>query len=152
MVSARPSKRSPALPRALAILGALSALLSVAACYDEGASFYDGRPALTQLAQQSLLGLSKKKVLACLGPPTKRAAVGADQIWTYAQGQRWTQGPVWAAGLNIAWSPAWPGGPCSVGLVIVDGAVAQMTDAMPDGGQLSVGQQCVLTAAACARP
>jgi hypothetical protein len=144
-VGPRRSVRRTALRRAVTIICALSPLLAAAACYDEG-------PALTQLAQQSLLGLPKKKVLACLGPPTKRAAVGSDQKWTYAQGQRWTRGPVWAVGLNIAWSPYAPGGPCSVILAMVDGAVAQVTNAMPDGGQLPVGQQCVLAAPNCARP
>jgi hypothetical protein len=144
------------LKRALAIF-ALPALFAVAACNDKAPfydqpPFYDQGPELTQLRQQSLLGLSRKKVLACLGSPTRRTTVGSDQIWTYAQGVRWTQGPVWAVGLNIAWSPNWPGGPCNVNLVIADGAVAAVTDALPDGGRLPVGQQCVLTNPNCQRP
>ena len=55
-----------------------------------------------QVAQQSMIGLSKRDILACLGPPaeTARQAGQATEIWTYAGGRMRGYGPQWAIGLN----------------------------------------------------
>ena len=37
-------------------------------------------------AQNSMIGLSKEQILACMGPPANQAAVGATEVWSYNSG------------------------------------------------------------------
>ncbi len=130
--------------RALAISGTLALFLALAGC--------DAwRPEVDQIAQQSMIGLSKKKILACMGAPAKRAAIGSTEIWTYSSGYMWTEGPVWAIGLNLGAPPFGPGGPCNVKVVMTDSAVSQVTYSRPDGGELPIGQQCIFAVRNCVK-
>ncbi len=52
-----------------------------------------------QVAQQSMIGLPQRDILACLGRPAQRAPAGqATEIWTYTGGQMRGYGPQWAIG------------------------------------------------------
>ena len=45
------------------------------------------RPEVDQIAQQDMIGLSKKDILACMGEPAARRGLGeGTEIWTYAGG------------------------------------------------------------------
>ena len=47
-----------------------------------------------QIAQQRMIGLSKKDILACLSAPRWWAALGeGTEIWTYVDGQTRGYGP-----------------------------------------------------------
>jgi hypothetical protein len=37
-----------------------------------------------------MIGFSKERVLACMGPPTKQATVGATEVWSYESGDNFT--------------------------------------------------------------
>ncbi len=132
------------MKRAWAIARALPLCLALAGCEASG-------PEVDQIAQQSMIGLSKKKILACLGAPSKRVVIGSTEIWTYSSGYLWTEGPVWAIGLNLGAPPFGPGGPCNVSLVMTNAAVSQVTYSRPGGGYLPIGQQCIFAAESCVR-
>ena len=111
-------------------------------------------PESDQIAQHSMIGLSKKKILACMGRPARRDVVGSTQIWTYPTGQMRTNGAPWAVGLNLGAAPFGPSGSCDVKLVFTNSRVTQVTYAALGGGDrdLPLGQQCVFAVEACAPP
>jgi hypothetical protein len=132
------------MKRALAILRILPLFLALAGC--EGA-----RPEVDQIAQQSMIGLSKKMLLACMGAPAKRVTIGSTEIWTYPSGYLWTEGPAWAIGLNLGAPPFGPRGPCDVKVVMTNSRVSQVTYSAADGGDLPLGQQCIFAVEECVR-
>jgi len=137
--------RSMAMKRALAILSALPLALALAGCESSP-------PEVDQVAQQSMIGLAKKNILACMGAPAKRAAIGSTEIWTYSSGVMQTEGPAWAIGLNLGAPPFGPSGPCDVKVVMTNARVSQVTYARPDGGDLPPGQQCIFAVENCVPP
>jgi len=128
--------------RALAILRALPLFLALAGCEA-------GRPEVDQIAQQSMIGLSKKKILACMGAPAKRVTIGTTEIWTYPSGTLQTEGPQWAIGLNLGAPPFGPRGICNVKVVMTNAKVSQVAYSDADGGDLPLGQQCIFPVEAC---
>jgi hypothetical protein len=126
----------------VAVTGMLTLLLALTAC--------ERRPEIDQIAQQSMIGLSAKKILACIGDPFRRDVVGATQIWTYPVGHMETGGAVWAVGLNLGAPPLGPVGPCDVKIVFTKAKVTQVTYAAPGGGDLPLGQLCIFPVEACA--
>ena len=129
------------MKRALAILGTLPLLLALAGCEE--------RPEVDQIAQQSMIGLSKKKILACMGAPARRLTIGSTEVWTYSSGYLRTEGPAWAIGLNLGAPPFGPSGPCNVKLVMTNSRVSQVTYSAADGGGLPPGQQCIFAVENC---
>jgi hypothetical protein len=127
--------------RALAILGMLPLLLALAGCEE--------RPEVDQIAQQSMIGLSKKKILACMGAPAKRVTIGSTEVWTYSSGYLRTEGPAWAIGLNLGAPPFGPSGPCNVKVVMTNSRVSQVTYSAADGGGLPPGRQCIFAVENC---
>jgi hypothetical protein len=116
--------------------------LALAACAE--------RPDVDQIAQMDMIGLSKTDILACMGPPAQRHALGeGTEIWTYAVGYTTTDSPPWTAGLNFSLSakPA----PCDVRVVMTNAHVSQVGYGMPDGRALPSGRQCTFAVEACAR-
>jgi hypothetical protein len=130
------------MKRVLAIFAMLPLSLALAGCEAS-------RPGVDQTAQQSMIGLSKKKVLACLGTPPRRVRIGSTEVWTYPSGYLWTQGPPWAIGLNLGAPPLGPSGPCNVKLVMTNSAVSQVNYSVPGGGELPLGQQCIFSVENC---
>ena len=128
---------------ALAMVGVL-AVASLAGCADW--------PESDQIAQHSMIGLSKKKILACMGRPVRRDVVGSTQIWTYPTGEMRTNGAPWAVGLNLGAAPFGPSGSCDVKLVFTNARVTQVTYTARGGGDLPLGQQCVFAVEACVPP
>ncbi len=79
-----------------------------------------------------MIGLPKEQMLACMGAPTNKAAVGATEVWTY-------QSPN-----NLA-----TGRYCTVNVTISNGAVSGVNYLGPSGGPLSPNEQCAFAVAAC---
>ena len=127
--------------RSIAILcGPLSALLLGAAEVD-------------QVAQQAMIGLSKRAILACLGEPATRVRVGqGTQIWTYPNNWMRGYGPQWALGLNPNLRPFAPFAPCEVKLVMTNARVSRIDYGAADGGSLPIGQECPFAVERCVDP
>lgn len=123
-------------------MGMLPLLLALAGCEASGSE-------VDQIAQQSMIGLSKKKVLACMGAPAKRVTTGSTEIWTYSSGYLRTEGPTWAIGLNLSAPPFGPSGPCNVSVAMTNSRVSQVTYSVPSGGGLPLGQQCIFAVENC---
>ncbi len=132
------------MKRALTISGALPLLLALTGC---DAS----QPTVDQIAQQSMIGLSKKKIRVCMGAPAKRVVIGSTEIWTYSSGYLWTEGPAWAVGLNLGAPPFGPRGPCNVEVIMTNSRVSQVTYSAAGGGYLPLGQQCIFAVENCVK-
>ena len=128
--------------KSVATLG-LFAALALSGC--------EGEPLeVDQVAQQSMIGLPKRDILACLGPPAERAPAGqATEIWTYSGGQLRGYGPQWALLLNTNLPPFGGSGTCEVTLVMTDGRVSQVGYAGADGQALPLGQECLFPVERC---
>jgi hypothetical protein len=122
----------------------LLALLALTAC--------GPKPEVDQLAQHGMIGLSEKRILACLGEPAQRRRVGFEEVWTYPIGQMRTEGGLFALGLNKYSSPFPPSRQCVVRIVIDKYGVSQVHYAGPDGGELPLGQICEFPARTCIDP
>ena len=106
-----------------------------------------------QVAQQSMIGLSKRDILACMGRPAQRAPAGeGTEIWTYAGGRMRGYGPQWALLLNTDVAPFTAGGSCDVVLVMTNGRVSQAGYTAVDGAGLPLGQECLFPVEACVKP
>jgi outer membrane protein assembly factor BamE (lipoprotein component of BamABCDE complex) len=46
------------------------------------------RDALAAKAKRQMVGMSKEEVLACMGPPKKKAAEGTTEVWSYQVSDR----------------------------------------------------------------
>jgi hypothetical protein len=105
-----------------------------------------------QVAQQSMIGLSKRDILACFGEPAGRAKAGqATEIWTYVGGRMRGYGPQWAIGLNTNLVPFAPPGSCDVVLVMTNARVSEVGYAAVDGGALPLGQECLFSVERCVK-
>lgn len=103
-----------------------------------------------QIAQETMIGLLKRDILACMGEPARRrAADHGIEIWTYASGTTTTKTPIWALGLDFS---AWAGpAPCDVKVVLTNAVVSEVGYVMPDGRALPSGRQCSFAVQPCAR-
>ena len=105
-----------------------------------------------QVAQQSMIGLSKRDILACFGEPAGRAKAGqATEIWTYVGGRMRGYGPQWAIELNTNLVPFAPPGSCDVVLVMTNARVSEVGYAAVDGQPLPLGQECLFPVEACVK-
>jgi hypothetical protein len=105
-----------------------------------------------QVAQQSMIGLSKRDILACLGEPARRVRAGqATEIWTYAGGRLRGYGPQWAIGLNTNLPPFGRPGTCDVALTMTNARVSEVGYAALDGGALPLGQECLFPVERCVK-
>ena len=105
-----------------------------------------------QVAQQSMIGLSKRDILGCFGRPATRVSSGeATEIWTYVGGQMRGYGPQWAIGVNTNLIPFTPGGSCDVVLVMTNGHVSEVGYTAVSGSSLPLGQECVFSVESCVK-
>jgi len=118
----------------------LLALLAVSGC---------DRPEVDQIAQHSLIGMSKTKILACLGEPSRRARVGFEEIWTFPIGEMRTEGGPFALGLNAYSAPSNLSRLCNVKIVIDRYGVSQVAYSGPGDTALPLGQMCIFPAQRC---
>jgi len=101
-----------------------------------------------QIVQSQLIGISGKKLRACLGPPTQRRAVGFESIWTYSVGTLVGDGPTFLFTLDLNWLGA--GGGCDVRFVLDRYGVSQVGYTLPGGAPLPLGKLCSFPIEACA--
>jgi hypothetical protein len=105
-----------------------------------------------QVAQQSIIGLSTRDILACFGQPEQRVSSGqGTEIWTYTGGQMRGYGPQWAIGLNTNLVPFTANGSCDVVLVMTNAHVSQVGYTAVDGGKFPLGQECVFSVERCVK-
>jgi hypothetical protein len=105
-----------------------------------------------QVAQQSLIGLAKRDILACFGRPTQRVPSGeATEIWTYTGGQTRGYGPQWAIGLNTNLVPFASGGSCNVVMVMTNAHVSEVGYTAVNGSKFPLGQECVFSVERCVK-
>jgi len=115
--------------------------LALAACAE--------KPEVDQIAQMTMIGLSKRDILICMGEPARRRSLGeGTEIWAYPVGGTTTGTPPWGAGLNLAASQGPL--PCDVTVVMTNAHVSQVTYRLPDGRPLPSGRQCSFVVQACA--
>lgn len=109
------------------------------------------RAEIARTAQEQMIGLSKEKVLACMGPPINRAAEGATEVWAYSSGNGRTQGTVFASGgsgFAVA-SGVTSSRFCNINVVMTGGVVSRVNYSGPTGGLLTQGEQCAFAVANC---
>ena len=107
-------------------------------------------PDIDPIAQQTMIGLSQRDILACMGEPaSRRTFAEGTQIWTYPIGGTTTHTPPWAYGLNF--SALGPPSPCDVRIVMTKARVSQVGYVLPDGRMLPSGRQCTFAVYSCAR-
>lgn len=105
-----------------------------------------------QVAQQSMIGLPQRDILACLGRPAQRVPSGqATEIWTYVGGQMRGYGPQWAISLNTNLVPFTPGGSCDVVVVMTNARVSEVGYTAVDGSKFPLGQECVFPVERCVK-
>ena len=105
-----------------------------------------------QVAQQSMIGLSKRDILACFGQPAQRVPSGqGTEIWTYVGGQMRGYGPQWALLLNTNLVPFTPAGSCDVVLIMTNARVSEVGYTAVDGGGLPLGRECVFPVERCVK-
>jgi hypothetical protein len=104
-----------------------------------------------QIAQQKMIGLSKKTIRLCMGWPAKRVAIGSTDIWTYRSGSAEVEGFFLAPGVNGMAS--WLGRDrfCNVNVVMTNARVSQVTYHAPDGRPLPLGERCLFAVENCTR-
>ena len=101
-------------------------------------------PEVDQVAQAKMIGLSKNKIRACLGPPDWRKSISSTEIWSYGSGVTRVDGE----GFATFGYPRHPR--CRVNVVMTNGAVSQVNYAGLAGDSLDLGERCVFPVAACA--
>ena len=106
-----------------------------------------------QVAQQSMIGLSKRDILACFGEPAGRAKAGqATEIWTYVGGRMRGYGPQWAIRTqHQSRCPSRRPEACDVVLVMTNARVSEVGYAAVDGQALPLGQECLFPVEACVK-
>ncbi len=98
-----------------------------------------------------MIGLSKEKVLACMGPPANQMTVGNTEVWAYASGNGQTVGSAFASG-NGEFASGFGMTEqryCKVDIVMSQGAVSAVNYSGPTGGLLTSGEQCAFAVQNC---
>ena len=106
-------------------------------------------PQTDPVAQQTMIGLSARSVLSCMGAPAQISRPAeATEIWTYRSGVTTTGSPPWSVGTNFALIAR--DAPCDVRVVMTNAHVSRVAYALPDGRALPSGRQCSFPVWACA--
>ena len=106
-------------------------------------------PETDPLAQKTMIGLSERDALACMGRPSRvTRPAEATEIWTYPGGVTTTDSPPWSVGTNF--SLLQPDAPCDVRIVMTNRHVSEVAYDMPDGRALPSGRQCSFPVWSCA--
>jgi len=111
------------------------------------------RPEVDQIAQQKMIGLRASRILACLGAPAKKVAIGATRILIYPGARAVVDGGPFSPGVN-GLASGFTGGDraCDVDVVLTNGAVTQIYYTAPDDGPLRLGERCVFAVSVCTDP
>jgi len=112
------------------------------------------RAEIARNAQVQMVGLSKERVLACMGVPASQMTVGETEVWAYQSGNGQVEGSVVASGGNGFASGFGVSTRrfCNVNIVMTKGAVSAVNYSGPTGGLLTAGEQCAFAVQNCAQP
>jgi hypothetical protein len=106
-------------------------------------------------ARTKMVGMSKERILACMGAPDSSAVVGQTEVWSYRTGNGQTDtfglanawgGRGWASGFGSAVSTSRY---CKVDVVMSAGQVSRVNYSGPTGGLLTQGEQCAFAVDNC---
>lgn len=103
-------------------LSFLGAALGLSVTLLTGCAIQQG-PTVAERAQVEMVGMSRERVLACMGPPRENSTIGSTEVWTY----RSTDGATISRAEYRAARPA--SGPAASPLA---GFVSGLTASMPD--------------------
>jgi hypothetical protein len=112
------------------------------------------RAETARTAKVEMVGLPKEKVLACMGVPANKMAVGATEVWAYNSGNGQTEGSVFASGGNGFASGFGESSQrfCNVSIVMTKDVVSEVNYSGPTGGLLTAGEQCAFAVQNCTKP
>ncbi|MGA2041938.1 MAG: hypothetical protein ABSG83_01060 [Roseiarcus sp.] len=111
------------------------------------------RPEVDQIVQQTMIGLPASRILACLGAPARRLAIGATRILIYPGARAVVEGGPFSPGVNGLASGLTGGDrACNVDVVLTNGAVTQVYYTALDDGPLRLGERCVFAVRVCTDP
>ena len=117
-----------------------------------------------------MIGMTKERVLACMGPPAQQATVGETEVWSYpsggdtetfgsASGSSFGQGNVFASNTggfgsmssfgNVYGSSETEHRYCVVNVVMAGGKVSAVNYSGRTGGLISQGEQCAFAVQNC---
>lgn len=120
-------------------------------------------------ARAQMVGLSREKVLGCMGPPANKAAEGGTEVWSYPSGNNHratfatasssTTADATRYGNTVSGSASTVGSGvavstsryCVVQVVMTGGAVSRVNYQGPTGGILSAGEQCAFAVQNCVK-
>jgi predicted DNA-binding transcriptional regulator YafY len=107
-------------------------------------------PETDPIAQKTMIGISERMVLACMGgaPAWVTRPAQATKIWTYRSGVTTTDSPPWAIGTNFSLLAG--DAHCDVRIVMTNAHVSQVAYAMANGRALPSGRQCSFPVWTCA--
>jgi hypothetical protein len=105
------------------------------------------RSRIATQAKETMVGMNKEQVLACMGGPGQRTSVGQTEVWSYASGGDSagisTGGRIDqlqnGGGLGLAFVAHRY---CVVNVVMTDGVVDKVNYSGRTGGPLSPDEQC----------
>ena len=131
----------------LRIASAVIAATLLAACSVQ-------RAETARTAKEQMIGLSKEKVLACMGPPANLMTVGGTEVWAYASGNGQTVGSVFASGGSgfASGFGVTEQRFCKVDVVMTKDVVSEVNYSGPTGGILTQGEQCAFAVQNCVQP
>ena len=112
------------------------------------------RAAMARSAQQSMIGLSKEGVLACMGAPINHASVGETEVWSYMSGNGRVQSSEFVTGGNgiVSGLGVTTQRFCKIDVVMTAGRVSRINYSGPTGGLISEGEQCAYAVSNCMQP
>ena len=107
-------------------------------------------PETDPIAQKTMIGLSGRDILACMGgrPGGDAARRRRRRSGPIANGVTTTDSPPWSVGTNFSLLAR--DAPCDVRIVMTNGHVSQVAYALPDGRALPSGRQCSFPVWTCA--
>lgn len=89
-------------------------------------------------AQKKLVGMSEEKLLACMGPPTRKASSGGTDVWQYQPNDR--------VQVNLSIDETRS---CTVNVALTQRTVQSVSYIGPTGGFISKNEQCAFAIRAC---
>lgn len=116
-----------------------------------------GRAEIAADARQSMIGMTKEKVLACMGPPERQATVGDTEVWSYSSGGDTNTSATATASsqplgyTHVSGSAFKAHRYCVINIVLADGRVSAVNYAGRTGGWASQGEQCAFAVRNCAQ-
>ncbi|QQO15218.1 hypothetical protein JJB99_03240 [Bradyrhizobium diazoefficiens] len=105
------------------------------------------RAEIAQDARAQMVGMSKERVLACMGPPANKAVEGSTEVWGYDSGNGMQVASV--SGDRYSATAVSSKRFCKINIVFAAGQVSSVNYSGPTGGILTAGEQCAYAVDAC---